>query len=982
MGQNSFNIKTANLKNMTFSDDLQLEYIEVYEQGDVFGLRFEVQNIKDVYQTLVKLFVEKYPNYLSLYKDDEEIFLKANFILDLFKKEEDLDDPEISRPIIDDLYLYVSYPISVIEEKIRIVVSEMSLLEDDVIIGYYSKFEEEARRKSEEEARLKAEEEARLKAEEEARRKSEEEARLKAEEEARLKAEEEARRKAEEEARLKAEEEARLKAEEEARLKAEEEARRKAEEEAKRKVENTISEIKTTNLKNITFSDDLNFAYFELWGNFYGKHCEIKNVKDFYCKLVEIFIEQYPDFLTYKKNQLSLEKDNFILRLYKEKYFSNFALKFGYIRNIFEDWYLYINYPISEFEKKIKIIVSALDIMEDEIIIGYYSNDAVSFPTVEVKEKQINYTPVKAEPEQPKEDMLLFSSDLKKVKNKFFDYLLNVKKIEEVKAKNYILAFNFYCYLNNISFSLNNVAYFEEQISNDELLSSNEKIAKRTKEVFPVFLDFVQYYQEQKEKELDTIKTNCVSILKDKFANGYRVSESAKIDYKKFCNFYKNKFDKELEFEREELNDFLKSFTFLYSDTVYLPEFVIGEEIKNNIFDFIKKCFSEHKFVYYDTIYNKFSSELYGGIITTPEILKKYLLEINGEEINFKDNGDYISIPNENIDSDYILKHLENWLFETGREVKIEEIENNFFNMLNDKKTDRIKDFIKQSSKIIVSSQMKDREEYFHIDIINLANQDLNKIGELIKNKIQYGNEKYISDDEFIKILRENKEFSSKYDFLGSLGLKRYFKIKLDNVLRFRNQKVEMRNSNVSYEDIIEDFVEHKNKFTHEDVKNLMKELSYNFNQIYNKISEYAIRISENEYVASENVDFVENKNKIDNVIGEFCANKKYVFIKDVTVFSGFPDIGYAWNKFLLESYVNKYSRKYKLVNKSFFEKNVFGVIVDKKSNLTLNDCLADVLRDASLNSSEEEAVKYLIDNGFLYKKQDISDVMAKVRER
>ena len=32
------------------------------------------------------------------------------------------------------------------------------------------------------------------------------------------------------------------------------------------------------------------------------------------------------------------------------------------------------------------------------------------------------------------------------------------------------------------------------------LLSSNEKIANRTREVFPVFLDFVQYYREQKEK--------------------------------------------------------------------------------------------------------------------------------------------------------------------------------------------------------------------------------------------------------------------------------------------------------------------------------------------------------------------------------------------------------------------------------------------------------------------------------------------------
>ena len=83
----------------------------------------------------------------------------------------------------------------------------------------------------------------------------------------------------------------------------------------------------------------------------------------------------------------------------------------------------------------------------------------------------------------------------------------------------------------------------------------------------------------------------------------------------------------------------------------------------------------------------------------------------------------------------------------------------------------------------------------------------------------------------------------------------------------------------------------------------------------------------------------------------------------------------------LLESYVNRYSRRYKLLNTVFFRKNVYGVIVDKKSNLTLNDCLADVLLDSSLRV-EEEAVKYLVENDYLYKVQNISDVMAKVRER
>ena len=45
-------------------------------------------------------------------------------------------------------------------------------------------------------------------------------------------------------------------------------------------------------------------------------------------------------------------------------------------------------------------------------------------------------------------------------------------------------------------------------------------------------------------------------------------------------------------------------------------------------------------------------------------------------------------------------------------------------------------------------------------------------------------------------------------------------------------------------------------------------------------------------------------------------------------------------------------------------------------------DLTPEIVKQLSGLNTVEEAVKYLIDNGFLYKKQDISDVMAKVRER
>ena len=85
----------------------------------------------------------------------------------------------------------------------------------------------------------------------------------------------------------------------------------------------------------------------------------------------------------------------------------------------------------------------------------------------------------------------------------------------------------------------------------------------------------------------------------------------------------------------------------------YLPNY--KHHFLNRLQNYIDgKDFSGTGFLKY------FLSLIVSILIAAGNAIGKYLLEINGEEINFKDNGDYISIPNEEIDSAYILKHFEN----------------------------------------------------------------------------------------------------------------------------------------------------------------------------------------------------------------------------------------------------------------------------------------------------------------------------------
>ena len=565
-------IQTTTLKDITFSDDLNFAYFELW--GNFYGKHFEIKNIKDFYCKLVFIFIEKYPDCLT-YSKNQLSLEKDNFILRLYK-EKYFSSFALKfgyiRNIFEDWFLYINFPLCELEHKIKKIVSAMELTDQEVVLGYYPNepVEEETEEPVEEETEEPAEELEEEPAEIENTDSNIQKTTLrditfsrdiklayceifgkkyniKIERDlyqllVKLFVEKHPNSLIYEDDKIIVYDKIKLykysyilnnrkQLNIETRFRhifedwyldvdrvistLEDRIRRcvfalglfedeviigyysnnavyyqpkqiKEPQQIKytQKIKPPIflnSNIQIVNLRDITFTKELKLAYFEVL----GKRYEIKNTRDIIQELVKLFIEKYPNLCRYENNHFVLERYNFGIKLYRKE---EYAHRPEFLRHILEDWYLYVNYNISVFEEQIRKIVFAMDIPEDEVIIGYYPNNAVSFPTAEVKEKQVNYTPVKTKHEQPKEDMLLFSSDLKKVKNKFFDYLLNVKNFEEVKAKNYVLAFNFYCYSNNISFSLNNVAYFEEQIANDELLSSNERIEQEKFSLFFLIL--------------------------------------------------------------------------------------------------------------------------------------------------------------------------------------------------------------------------------------------------------------------------------------------------------------------------------------------------------------------------------------------------------------------------------------------------------------------------------------------------------------
>ena len=193
------------------------------------------------------------------------------------------------------------------------------------------------------------------------------------------------------------------------------------------------------------------------------------------------------------------------------------------------------------------------------------------------------------------------------------------------------------------------------------------------------------------------------------------------------------------------------------------------------------------------------------------------------------------------------------------------------------------------------------------------------------------------------------------------------------------------KNVNLDAIVLLKQYCSGKDECTFEELDNYTKEITGEANRKYVFLSLYdtMIRVDKNRYVADKYVDF--DIEKIDNLISTFITDK-FIAIKSVVTFAMFPLCGQSWNHYLLESYCYRYSNKYSLRCISFNDKNS-GIIVEKTSNISYSDMLAEAIARADIKLDRDNACKYLCDSGYIAKSKivGIDEILNKaiiIRER
>jgi hypothetical protein len=144
------------------------------------------------------------------------------------------------------------------------------------------------------------------------------------------------------------------------------------------------------------------------------------------------------------------------------------------------------------------------------------------------------------------------------------------------------------------------------------------------------------------------------------------------------------------------------------------------------------------------------------------------------------------------------------------------------------------------------------------------------------------------------------------------------------------------------------------------------------------------VRIDEGTYLAEHYFNF--DIDSIDNELEYFVCGE-YAPLQIVTTFAVFPYCGQAWNLFLLESYVRRFSKRFRFVSPSVNNKNA-GCIVRKHSNLNYNDIMIDAIAKSNLSLNDENMVAdFLVNNGYRGSRQktklaDLIMQAKRLRER
>ena len=157
--------------------------------------------------------------------------------------------------------------------------------------------------------------------------------------------------------------------------------------------------------------------------------------------------------------------------------------------------------------------------------------------------------------------------------------------------------------------------------------------------------------------------------------------------------------------------------------------------------------------------------------------------------------------------------------------------------------------------------------------------------------------------------------------------------------------------------------------------EDLTNKTSYSLGVAYS----YMIRVEKERFVSLDSLSF--DVQAIDNALSLFVRDE-IIPLKSVNSFTSFPEIiGYTWNLFMLDSYCQHFSIRFRSMGGPAKSKPVGAIFPSQMQFGSYDDLLAQVAAKSDLKLNADDVSKFFKNNAYTLRRIDTNGIIAKAQE-
>lgn len=453
-------------------------------------------------------------------------------------------------------------------------------------------------------------------------------------------------------------------------------------------------------------------------------------------------------------------------------------------------------------------------------------------------------------------------------------------------------------------------------------------------------------------------------ILKDSYENGFRINSA--IDRGRIKVFYNERFGKELPLSDEQIVGLLKKVGAVRENRIFAKQDDEQINLIKQIFEDVMLVFENGATcVYPEAIYKKYQVELAEMMqIYEGESLGNTLIEMSAGKLRKKQTFLCLTDRQADLDRD---------VFEMLKKSQIPMTYADIQEMMWYIPLDKIKHVLVVTKSIVQVEQ----ETYFYSMNLPISQDEITEVNRLIHQVLEHRS--YITDVELRQLIDDNcPGIAINTSEFTTYGLRNCLGYILRDFYSFNGPIISSWGKELSMAEVFAQYCDDREQVTTEELKTLASEM--NTVIYWDSVRDETIRISEDLLLRYDKVNF--QIDEIDRVLDELC-DQNYIPLKDIGLFMHFPALCVQWNGYVLESYIYKYSKKFKLLHASFSASGFFGAIVRQDSGIEdYRALIVDVLANSNKWEDKNSALELLVEQGYQQRRKyaDIEKVVHEAK--